>query len=113
VSPSTTLLVQFRLPTSTGFVAEYADHLTERGLELQTDASPISGTPIELRLTHPDGSSVIERTGHVGRTTGERIEVVFTPCDPETAERYRALLEALSTRDIQTEDLIYAPGRTE
>jgi len=113
VSPSTTLLVQFRLPTSNGFIAEYADHLNERSLELQSDASPVSGTPVELRLTHPDGSTVIERTGHVGRTTDERVEVLFAPCDTDTADRYRALLEALSTRDIQTEDLIYAPGRLE
>lgn len=105
--------MQFRFPTSSGFVAEYANHLTERGLELQTDESPISGTPVELRLTHPDGSSVSERTGHVGRTTGDRIEVIFAPCDAETTDRYRALIEALNTRDIQTEDLIYAPGRTE
>lgn len=109
MSPTTTLLVQFRLPDSATYVAEYADHLTERGLELQVEETPISGTPVQLRLTHPDGSSVIERTGHVGQTGHGRVQVIFAPSDRETQDRYLALLEALSTRDIQTEDLIYTP----
>lgn len=111
MNPSTTLLVQFRFPDSPGFVAEYADHLTDRGLELKLDEAPTAGTSVDLRLIHPDGSSVLERTGHIGQGAPGRVEVVFAPADDETQARYRALLEALSTRDIQTEDLIYAPRR--
>lgn len=109
MSPSTTLLVQYRLPDSSGYIAEYADHLSERGLEIQMEEAPISGTPVELRLTHPDGSSTIERTGHVGASAAGRVEVVYAPTDADTAASYRALLESLTTRDIQTEDLIYSP----
>jgi len=111
MSAATTLLVQFRLPNCAQFVAEYADHLSEQGLELQLEDAPTSGTPIELRLTHPDGSSVIERTGHIGAGRHGRVQVVFAPTAPEVQNRYLALLEALTTRDIQTEDLIYAPQR--